>query len=344
MDKHIDLRSDTVTKPCAAMRQVMADAQVGDDVYGEDPTVNRLEQMAAEIMGKEAALFVTSGTMGNQLAVLSHTERGDEIILEKSAHINAFEVGGLAVLAGVMPNTVLGDNGKITPGKLMQAIRPENIHYPRPVLLCLENSSNFGGGTVYSVEEVNSLAALAKQNGLKVHIDGARIFNAATYLNVPVRQIVENVDSVMFCLSKGLGAPVGSMLVGTREFIAKARKYRKMLGGGLRQAGVLAAAGIYALENLVERLKEDHDNARKLAMALNQLPGVNIYLSTVQTNIVMADIEHGDIDALTCVNLLKDRGILVGNVNEKRLRFVTHRDVNSDDIDYTIGVMQEIFS
>jgi len=342
MKKYIDLRSDTVTKPCNIMRQLMANAEVGDDVYGEDPTVLKLESLAASKLGKEAALFVASGTMGNQLAVLANTSRGDEVILEKSAHIYVFEVGGMAMLAGVMPNTIIGINGKISPEQLKAAIKPENIHHPPATLLCLENSSNFGGGTVYTLEEINNLCDLAKKNGLKVHIDGARIFNAAAYLKISVQELVKNADSVMFCLSKGLGAPVGSMLVGTKSFIERARKYRKMLGGGLRQAGILAAAGIYALENLVDRLEEDHAQAKKLALALNELPGVKIAMDTVQTNIVMLDIEKSEMNAQDCVKLLKNQGILVNGVDERRLRFVTHRDVTSQDIDYTIQVIKEI--
>ena len=344
MNRYIDLRSDTVTKPCDIMRKLMAEAEVGDDVYGEDPTVLKLESLAAQKLGKEAALFVASGTMGNQLAVLASTSRGDEIILEKSAHIYAFEVGGIAMLAGVMPNTIIGINGKISLSQLKEAIKPENIHYPQGTLLCLENSSNFGGGTVYTLEEIDNLSEFAKNNGLKVHIDGARIFNAAVYLKIPVQELVKNADSVMFCLSKGLGAPVGSMLVGTRKFIERARKYRKMLGGGLRQAGILAAAGIYALENLVERLEEDHIQARKLAQALNELSGIKIEMDSVQTNIVMVEIDNSKANVQDCVKLLKNKGILVNSVDERRLRFVTHRDVTPQDIDFTIQVITEIMS
>jgi threonine aldolase len=342
MDKIIDLRSDTVTKPCEKMRELMAKAEVGDDVYGEDSTINQLEVMAAKRFGKEAALFCASGTMSNLIAVLTHTSRGDEIILEKNSHIYANEVGNVAMIAGVMPNTIPGINGKISVQQLKEAIRPENIHYPKATLLCLENTSNFGGGTVYSLEEINELANVARENGLRLHIDGARIFNASVYLKIPVQQLVFEADSVSFCLSKGLGAPVGSILVGTEEFISRARKYRKMLGGGLRQAGIIASAGIYALENLIERLEEDHKNARKLALGLNEIKNIQVPLETVQTNIVMVDILHSDINAIDCVSLLKKQGILVGNVNERRLRFVTHRDVSSQDIDIVLEVMQKL--
>ncbi|NLT96188.1 MAG: low-specificity L-threonine aldolase [Clostridia bacterium] len=340
----IDLRSDTVTKPCAKMRELMAQAEVGDDVYGEDPTINQLEKLAAEKMGKEAALFCASGTMSNLIAVLTHTSRGDEIILEKSSHINLNEVGGAAMIAGVMPNTIIGANGKVSVRQLKEAIRPENIHYPKATLLCLENTSNFGGGTVYTVEETKELAAVAREKGLKLHIDGARIFNAAVYLKVSVGELVLEADSVSFCLSKGLGAPVGSVLVGTKDFIDKARKYRKMLGGGLRQAGIIARAGIYALENLVDRLEEDHENARKLALGLKSLKGIYIPLDTVQTNIVMVDIERSDLNAFELAKTLKNLGILVSIINERRLRFVTHRDVTSQDIDVVIEVMEKLLA
>lgn len=344
LDKLIDLRSDTVTMPCQEMRNVMAQAQVGDDVYGEDPTINKLEELAAKKMGKEAALFVTSGTMGNQVAVLTHTSRGDEVILEENSHINSFEVGGIAVLAGVMPKPLKGSAGKINSSQVQDSIKAENIHYPKATLLCLENTSNFGGGTVYSPEEMSQLAKVAKENGLRVHVDGARIFNGAVSLKIPACRLIKDADSVMFCLSKGLGAPVGSILVGSRDFITKARKYRKMLGGGLRQGGILAAAGIYALENLIDRLAEDHDNAKSLAYGLKEIPGLAVDLNIVQTNIVMVDIDKEEVSSEFIINKLKEKGILVNSVTNKRLRFVTHRGINEEDIDYTIGILKEILS
>jgi len=342
MNKVVDLRSDTVTKPCQVMRDVMYKAEVGDDVYGEDPTLRRLEEIAAQKFGKEAALFVTSGTMGNQVAVLTHTSRGDEVILEASSHIYNFEVGGIALMAGVMPNLITGSKGKIAPEQLERVIKPNNIHYPQPTLLCLENTSNFGGGTVTTVEETEALITKAKQKGLKVHIDGARIFNAAIFLDVSVSELAKGADSVMFCLSKGLGAPIGSMLVGNKEFIDKARKYRKMLGGGLRQGGILAAAGIYALENLVDRLALDHALAKKLAKGLAGFASIKVDLDDIQTNIVMADIIKPELTANNLVHLLQEQGILLNSVNESRVRFVTHRDVNEEDIDYTLQVVEEI--
>jgi len=342
LEKIVDLRSDTVTKPSLAMREIMAKAEVGDDVYGEDPTVRQLEEMAAAIMGKEAGLFVVSGTMGNQVALLAHTSRGDEIILEANAHIYTYEVGALAVLGGLLPKLIEGNKGKISPEQLKKAIRPLNIHFPQTTLLCLENTSNFGGGTVISVEEMDQLTDVAHGYGLKVHLDGARIFNAAVYLGVPVRELVKGVDSVMFCLAKGLGAPVGSVLVGSKEFIEKARKYRKMLGGGLRQSGILAAAGIYALENNIKRLAYDHLLARKLAEGLAELPGLYIDLDTVQTNILMVDIVREDLNSTQLVDILKDEGVLSSAISEKRVRFVTHRDVGDKDIDYTLQVMSKI--
>ncbi|MFZ5943336.1 MAG: low-specificity L-threonine aldolase [Bacillota bacterium] len=342
--EYIDLRSDTLTKPCTTMRKVMTEAEVGDDVYGEDPTVKKLEDMAAQKLGKEAALFVSSGTMGNLIAVLTHTARGDEIILEESSHIFAFEVGGLAALAGVMPNTIKGEKGKISAEQLQKAIKPENIHYPKPTLLCLENSSNFGGGTVLTLEEMDALTETAHKNNLKVHLDGARIFNAAVSLNVPVSRLVKDVDSIMFCLSKGLGCPVGSMLAGSKEFIERARKYRKMLGGGLRQAGVLAAAGIYSLEQLVDRLADDHVAARRLAEGINQIPGLSVDLNTVETNIVMADITKEGLTSGKLSHFMQEEGILVITVNEKRIRLVTHRDVSSQDIETALAKIKYIMS
>ncbi len=264
--KVIDLRSDTVTHPTPEMRQAIFEAEVGDDVYREDPTVNRLETIAAKRMGKEAALFTTSGTQSNITAVLTHTRHGNEVILGNEAHIFWYEVGGAAALGGVVMRTLPNDScGRLNPNDVEQAIRDKNIHYPETTLLCLENTHNRCGGAVLTPDYTNEICELAHAHGLKVHLDGARIFNAAIAIGVPACVLTENVDSVSFCLSKGLSAPVGSLLCGSNDFIERARKFRKMLGGGMRQAGIIAAAGIVAIETMVDRLAEDHANARRLA-------------------------------------------------------------------------------
>ncbi|SMB81452.1 L-threonine aldolase [Desulfonispora thiosulfatigenes DSM 11270] len=342
--KIVDLRSDTVTKPSLEMRQTIMEAEVGDDVYGEDPTINKLEEMSAELMGKEAALFVPTGTMANQIAVLVHTERGEEIILEERSHIYNYEVGGIALLAGVLPTLIAGEKAKIMPEQLKRAIKAPDIHAPKQTLLCLENTHNMAGGLVSTANEISELAQIATENGLKVHLDGARIFNAAAYLNTSPQEIVKDVDSMMFCLSKGLGAPVGSMLVGSREFITGAKRYRKMLGGGMRQAGILAAAGIYALENNRKRLAEDHNNAKILAEGINKLNGLKIDLETLHTNIVMIDITKPELGADELVTELEKNGVLTGSITDKRIRLVTHLDITTEDINYTLEVFNNIMN
>jgi len=338
--KYIDLRSDTVTIPTQEMREAMYRAEVGDDVYGEDPTVNRLEEMAAEIMGKEAALFVTSGTQGNQVSVMTHTRPGDEIILEERSHIITYEVGGIGYLAGVQAKLIAGRKGVMDPDDIKKAIREKDIHYPRTSLICVENPHNRAGGTVIPLDILKRTYEVAKDHGIPVHMDGARIFNAATYLGVPVKEIARYADSVMFCLSKGLCAPVGSVLVGTREFIDRARKYRKMLGGGLRQAGILAAAGIIGIEKMSKRLKEDHDNARLLAEGLSSIPGIQIDMETVQTNIVICDLsELGISSGELSERLLKD-GIKVNGGSSYTIRFVTHYGIEREDIEKTISAVE----
>jgi len=327
--KIIDLRSDTVTRPTDEMRRAMAEAEVGDDVYGEDPTVNRLERLAAEIIGKEAALFFPTGTMANQAAVMTHTRRGDEVLLEAESHIYFYEVGAIAVLSGVIPRLIQGRNGIITPEAFVSALRPPNIHFPRTRLLCIENTHNRAGGTVMSVEETCALACQAKALGLSIHLDGARIFNAAAALSVDAKELAAPADSVMFCLSKGLSAPAGSMLAGSREFIAEARKNRKILGGGMRQAGVLAAAGIVALTRMRERLVEDHQTARLLAQRLAEIPGIRCEPDAVKTNMVMADTLGS---AQELVEAMKSAGVLANAVGPRRIRFVTHREVDASDV------------
>ena len=288
----VDLRSDTVTQPTPEMRQAMAEAEVGDDVFGDDPTVLRLEAMAAERMGKEAAVFVASGTMGNLAAVLSHCQRGDEIILGDMSHTYLYEAGGVSALGGVhtraVPNQV---DGTLQLEDIQAAIRPDDEHYPVSRMVLLENTHNGMGGTVLSADYSNSVSAIATQNGLKLHLDGARIFNAAAALGNPASELAEPADSVTFCLSKGLCAPVGSLLCGTEEFIQGARRVRKQLGGGMRQAGILAAAGIVALENMVDRLKQDHDRARRLAEALQALPAISIEQNPPSTNMFYMNLD-----------------------------------------------------
>jgi threonine aldolase len=287
VEKNLDFRSDTVTWPTPEMREASAKAKLGDDVYGEDPTVNELEHLAAEMLGKEAGLFVTSGTMGNAVSVLSHTQRGDEIILEATSHIYVNEVGGLAVMGQLMARTVPGEIGWMKPEDVEKAIRAENIHYPRTSLVCVENTHNSAGGIALTPQQLKADWEVAKRHSLGVHMDGARIFNAAVALKLPAKELTKYADTVQVCLSKGLSAPVGSVVVGSEELMQHARKYRKMLGGGMRQAGIIAAPGIIALTKMVDRLKDDHDNAKLLADGLKKM-GFKI-LNPVQTNMVYVD-------------------------------------------------------
>lgn len=320
----IDLRSDTVTKPTDEMRRAMASAEVGDDVYGEDPTVNRLEDLAAEWLGKEAALFVPSGTMGNQVAVLTHCQPGDEVFVEAQAHVYWYEAGSIARLAGAQPRPIQSQGGRLTPDLLLSAIRPANIHYPIPRLLCLENTHNRAGGSVMSLPDMRAVSEAAHAAGLSVHLDGARLPNAAVALGIPLRDLAAPADSVMTCLSKGLCAPVGSVLVGTRAFVEQARRGRKALGGGMRQAGILAAAGIIAIEQMVERLAEDHALAKEIAQALSELPGITCDPGSVETNMIMLDLDR-PADPVT--QALRREDVLCNPVAPQRLRIVTHHDV-----------------
>ncbi len=340
--KIIDLRSDTVTHPTPEMRRAISEAEVGDDVYGEDPTVNRLETIAAKRMGKEAALFTTSGTQSNITAVLTHTRHGNEVILGNEAHIFWYEVGGAAALGGVVMRTLPNDShGRLNPNDVEQAIRDKNIHYPETTLLCLENTHNRCGGAVLTPDYTNEICELAHAHGLKVHLDGARIFNAAIALGVPERVLTERVDSVSFCLSKGLSAPVGSLLCGSKDFIERARKFRKMLGGGMRQAGIIAAAGIIALETMVDRLAEDHANAKRLAQGLAAIKGITLAQDNIPTNIVMFDLSPR-ISVSEFIEGLENAGIKVGSRGANLFRAVTHRMVSSSDVDEVLARIETV--
>jgi threonine aldolase len=334
--KVIDLRSDTVTHPTPEMRKAMFEAEVGDDVYGEDPTVNRLETMAAGIMGKEAALFTTSGTQSNLIAVLTHTNHGDEIIVGDEAHMLWYEVGGAATLGGVTLRTVPNDScGRLNPDDIDRTIRDEDIHYPRTTLLCLENTHNRCGGTVLTREYTDGVCNLAHTRGLKVYLDGARIFNAAVALGIPASNLTQNVDSVGLCLSKGLSAPVGSLLCGSKDLVERARKFRKMLGGGMRQAGVIAAAGIVALETMVDRLAEDHANARRLAQGLAGIEGITLAQDDISTNIVMFHLSP-ELSVVEFVEGLDRAEVKIGLRDGHPFRAVTHCMVSSTDIDEAV--------
>ena len=336
MNRPIDLRSDTVTLPTPAMREAMYRAELGDDVFGEDPTVNRLEALAAEKIGKEAALFVVSGTMGNLVAILTHCGRGDEAIMGDECHTFHYEVGGASALGGVAVRIVPNGDGLPALADIEAAIRLDDIHDPPTRLLCLENTHNRCGGTAIGPAPCRAACDLAHRYGVAVHLDGARIFNAAIARGCDVRELTAPADSVMFCLSKGLAAPVGSILAGSADFIARARKNRKMVGGGMRQAGVLAAAGIVALTEMVERLAEDHENARFLAEGLAAIPGVTIDLARVQTNIVIFEVS----DPASLADRLQAEGVLSIPFGGRLVRMVTHYGITREDVDAALAVVR----
>jgi threonine aldolase len=338
----VDLRSDTVTKPTPAMWAAMANAEVGDDVYGEDPTVNKLEAMAAERMGKEAALFVVSGTMGNLTALLTHCQRGDEAIIGDKSHTFLYEQGGMAALGGIMPHTLPNQmEGTLCLSDVRDAIRGDDDHYPRTRLICLENTSNTCNGIPLTPWYMERIADVAREHGLKIHVDGARIFNAAAALGVDVRDLVKNADSVTFCLSKGLCAPVGSVLCGTHKFISEARRARKVLGGGMRQAGVIAAAGVVALEQMTERLAEDHARAKRLADGLAEMPTVMV--DPVFTNILYFSLApQVTLTTAEVAARLREDGILIGPRSARTFRAVTHYWIDDEGIDRTLKALREI--
>lgn len=327
----IDLRSDTVTRPTPEMRKAMAEAEVGDDQYLEDPTVNRLQAVTAELIGTEAALFVPSGTMGNQIAIKLHTQPGQEVITEERCHIYNFEMAAMSAISGVLPRPLHGEDGILEVESIRKAIRPRVYSRPQTGLITLENTHNHAGGTVHPPERTRPILEFAKDAGLPVHLDGARIFNAAAALGCSVKDLTAGFDSVMFCLSKGLCAPVGSMLCGSGEFIHRALSVRKLLGGAMRQVGVLAAAGLVSLEKMVGRLGEDHDNARVLAENLAELDGLSIDPSKVQTNVVFLEVTRPGMTAYDVSRALKERNVLANAVDEARIRMLTHHDVTRED-------------
>lgn len=341
----IDLRSDTVTQPTDAMRKAMARAEVGDDVYGEDPTVNRLQDMAAALLGKRAALFVPSGTMGNQLAIRAHTQPGQEVIVESKAHIVRYEQGAAGALAGVQLHWVVGDRGIMTAEQVEAAIRPKDPYSIPTGLICIENTHNSGGGTIYSLSTIEKIRAIATKHGIPMHLDGARLFNAVAATTLPAATYAQHFETVSFCLSKGLGAPAGSLLVSSdTQLIERARRFRRMYGGAMRQSGILAAAGIHALEHHVTRLKTDHDHAKKLARALQQISAVRIAPQHVETNIVIFDVPDHRLPPADLVTQLKEHGVLIHAIGGRTFRAVTHLNISTKQIDEAAEVFTRVLS
>ncbi len=339
----IDLRSDTVTRPSAGMREAMAKAEVGDDVFGEDPTVNALQQNVAALLGKEAALYVPSGTMGNQVCIKVHTQPGDEVIAEKGCHVFNYETAGMAFLSNVQVHTIEGKHGAFTVDDVKRSIRPKAYYMPRTRLICMENTHNRAGGTIIPIDLIKEMSALARSEGIKFHLDGARLWNACAETGITPKEYAAHFDSVSVCLSKGLGAPVGSVIASSAEFIADARRYRKIFGGGMRQAGVLAAAGLYALENNVSRLKEDHANAKYLARELSSIPGFDIDMESVQTNIIIISLEKLGKKPEDVLAMLKTKGVLLTLGNYMGVRAVTHMDVSATQVKQAAQIIKQTF-
>ena len=335
MITQIDLRSDTVTKPSKAMREAIASAEVGDDVWGDDPTVNLLQEKCRELTGKTAALFVTSGCMANQLAIKCHTNPAEEIIAEWDSHIVKYEVAGPSFISGVQLMPLKGNRGVMDVNEVESHIRPDWYHYPKTSLVCIENTHNRAGGTIYPLDEIKKISISAKKHNLKLHLDGARIFNSSVETGISIKEYSSHVDSISFCFSKGLGAPIGSILCGAADFITKAHKFRKILGGGMRQAGIIAAGALYALENNVDRLKEDHKNARHFAEELSKLPFVEIDMDSVQTNIVIFKTMK---DASVIRENLENKGLLLTNDGVDKMRAVFHLDVSAEQTDQAIDI------
>ncbi|MCI0549461.1 MAG: low-specificity L-threonine aldolase [Anaerolineae bacterium] len=343
---YIDLRSDTVTKPTPEMREAMAEAEVGDDVFGDDPTVNHLEELAAEMLGKEAALFVPSGTMGNLIALLVHCQRGDEVIVGNQSHVYLNEAGGMSALGGIQPCPVQNQpDGTLALDDISASIRTEDVHHPITRLICLENTQNICGGVPLTPEHTQRVGELARANNLFLHIDGARVFNAAAAQNISARELVEPADSVMFCLSKGLASPIGSMVVGTRKFISRARHIRKMLGGGMRQVGIVAAAGIISLEKMTKRLGEDHARAKKMANGLRQVKGLDVDADSPYTNMVYLNVsEDVKINSNRIGERMKELGVLVDADNTRRLRLVTHYWIDDAAVEKAVSAFREVLN
>ncbi|QDP39049.1 low-specificity L-threonine aldolase [Radiobacillus deserti] len=337
----IDLRSDTVTLPSDKMRKAAYEAEVGDDVYGEDPSVNRLEEKAAEILGKEASLFVTSGTQGNQIAALTHCRPGQEIILEANAHIFLYEGAAISAFAGVQPRTIEGNRGAMDPREVEASIRAEDVHFPETGMICLENTHNKAGGAIVPIANMQDIYTVAQKHQIPVHLDGARLFNAAVASGRNVKDFAQYTDTIQFCLSKGLGAPVGSIIAGSSEFIHRARKWRKRLGGGLRQAGIIAAPGLLALQENINRLAEDHLHAKQLAEGLGQIEGLEV-VNQVETNIVMIEITKETISTDVLIDNMKKHGVLAGGMGPNRIRFVTNLNISKKDIEDALSIIQKV--
>ena len=342
MKDFIDLRSDTVTKPTPAMRKAMAEAEVGDDVFGEDPTVNLLQEKVANLLGKEAALFVPSGTMGNQLSIKSHTEPGDEVIIESSSHPYNFEGGAGAALSGIQFQCLKGVRGVLDASQIEEGIRPADHHFPVTKLVCLENTHNRGGGSIFPLEKMAEIYRLAKSKGLLVHLDGARLWNASAATGIKPHEYAQRADSVSVCLSKGLGAPIGSLVAGPKLFVDRVHRFRKMFGGGMRQVGIIAAAGIYALDHHFERLKEDHQNAKRLGVGLKEFKGVSIDPRHVETNIVIFDVANTRMTALQVAEMMKKESILIHAIGKTQIRLVTHLDVTAEDIEKALKAFKKV--
>jgi threonine aldolase len=342
MKNLIDLRSDTVTRPTPDMRKAMAEAEVGDDVFGEDPTVNALQEKVAHLLGKEASLFVPSGTMANQLSIKSHTQPGDEVIIELSSHPYNFEGGAGAALSGIQFQCPKGVRGILDASQIEEAIRPDDHHFPVTRLVCLENTHNRGGGSIYPIEKISEIYRLAKAKGLLLHLDGARLWNASVATGIKPEEYAQWADSVSVCLSKGLGAPIGSLVAGSKSFIDRVHRFRKMFGGGMRQAGIIAAAGIYALDHHLERLKEDHQNARRLAVGIKEFKGVSIDPKHVETNIVIFDVSNTGMTGAQVGEAMKKEGVLIHPFSKTQIRLVTHLDITSEDIETALKAFEKI--
>src|SRR3990170_518931 len=341
-DECVDFRSDTVTLPTEEMLEAIRHAKLGDDVYGEDPTVNELERLAAERMGKDSAVLVASGTMANLVSLMSNTRRGELVILESESHMYWYEVGGVSAVAGLLPWPVKSKLGAFDPGDVEAAIRPKNIHFPEPALVCVEDTHNRHGGTIVTPEQLRAISEVAGAHGLRVYMDGARLFNASVALKTDVKEFTKHVDNLMFCLSKGLSCPVGSLVVGTRDFVEKARKVRKLLGGGMRQAGVIAAPGIIALERMVDRLEEDHRKARFLAEGIAKINGLGGDLERVQTNMVLFDISGLGVADERFLSSLKAKGVLAAAIAKHRIRFVVHRGIEREHVEKALNAIRSV--